>query len=81
MKNGPTVLPSRSPDLTPLDLCVRDVKECAYTPPPISHSLHELKIRIRDSYDSVNKQLLTDVCSENDYHFDVCRIISGLILK
>ena len=67
----------RSPDLTPCDSLVwEDVKDSVFeTPLPVD--LLELRARMINAFQEVNRDILRRVWDELDYRFDICRITRG----
>ena len=69
--------PPRSPDLTPYDFFLGwFVKDTVFVLPlPANHQ--DLRNRITAAVALVNRDMLTRVWNEMDYHIDVCHITKG----
>ncbi|GBN32737.1 hypothetical protein AVEN_68516-1 [Araneus ventricosus] len=69
-------LPSRSPDITPLDFYLwGHVKQHVYS--ERINCINHLKQRITDVIHSVTPDFLTRVWEELGYYLDVCRATNG----
>lgn len=69
--------PPRSPDLTPCDFFVWGyVKDTVFTP-PLPTNLPELRARIQNAFEHIDRDMLRRVWDELDYRLDVCRITQG----
>jgi hypothetical protein len=45
--------------------------------PPLPANLEELKIRIKDSVNTLTPDMITKVWDEFDYRINVCRVVGG----
>jgi len=75
-RDGPTLWPPRSPDITPLDFllweCVKD--KLFSTPVP---DITNLKARITDDFAIMTEHMLVNTWREIDYRLDVLRATKG----
>ena len=76
-----TCWPPRSPDLTLCDFFLWEYIKDRVFVPPLPVSLNELKQRITTAAASVDKDILRSVCTELDYHIDICRVTKGSYLE
>jgi len=66
--------PPWSPDLTPCDFFLWGfVKDTVFVP-PLPANLQDLRNRITAAVTLVDRDMLTCVWNEMDYHIDVCHI-------
>ena len=69
--------PPRSPDLTPYDFFLsRFVKDTVFVS-PLPANIQDLRNRITAAVALVDRDMLTRVWNEMDYHIEVCRITKG----
>ena len=69
--------PPRSPDLTPCDFFFCGfVKDTVFVP-PLPANLQDLRNRTTAAVALVDRDMLTHVWNEMDYHIDVCHITKG----
>jgi len=69
--------PPRSPDLTPCDFFFWGfVKDTVFVP-PLPANLQDLRNRTTAAVALVDRDMLTHVWNEMDYHIDVCHITKG----
>ena len=75
-RDGPTLWPPRSPDITPLDLFLwLYVKDKVFsTPVP---DITNLKARITDVFATITEDMLENTWREIDYRLDVLRATKG----
>ena len=75
-RDGPTLWPPRSPDITPLDFFLwRYVKDKVYsTPVP---DITNLKASITDAFATITEDMLENTWRETDYRLDVLRATKG----
>jgi len=75
-RDGPTLCPPRSPDITPLDFFLwRYVKDKVFsTPVP---DITNLKARITDAFGTITEHILENMWRETDYRLDVLSATKG----
>ena len=75
-RDGPTLWPPRSPDITPLDFFLWGyVKDKVFsTPVP---DITNLKARITDAFATVTEVTVENTWRETDYRLDVLRATKG----
>lgn len=69
--------PPRSPDLTPCDFFVWGYVKDSVFVPPLPVDLPELRARIINAFEQINRDMLRRVWDELDYRLDICRITKG----
>jgi len=75
-RDGPTLWPPRSPDITPLDFFLWGyVKDKVFsTPVP---DITDLKARIKDAFATIPEDMLENMWRETDYRLDVILTTKG----
>ena len=75
-RDGPTLWPPRSPDITPLDFFLWGyVKDKVFSTPV--RDITNLKARITDAFAIITEDMLENTWREIDYRLDVLRATKG----
>ena len=75
-RNGPTLWPPRSPDITPLDFFLWGyVKDRVYRTPV--RDVETLQSRIIEVLATVNEEMLENTWREIEYRLDILRATNG----
>jgi len=75
-RDGPTLWPPRSPDITPLDFSLWGyVKDKVFSAPV--PDITNLKARITDVFATVTEDMLENTWRETNYRLDVLRTTKG----
>jgi hypothetical protein len=77
----PTAWPSRSLDLTSVDVFLWEFVKDRVFVPPLPANVAELRTRITAAVAEVKPEMLRSVWQNIDYRWDVCRITNGIHIE
>jgi len=75
-RDGPTLWPPRSPDITSLDFFLRGYVKNKVFSTPVPY-ITNLKARITDAFVTITEDMLENTCREIGYRLDVLRATKG----